>query len=85
VAARNPDWRKTAATSALCPGIAGQHPYQLSAQPLKIGRQENVGNARAGMCHELPSKLRGEREVFVQAPRQRRGGLVVASINSGEE
>lgn len=37
------------------------------------------------MRHEFPSKLRDQREVFVQAPRDRRGGLVVAGINSGEE
>ena len=46
-------------------GISRQHLGQLRAQPLEIGRQKNVGNAGAGMRHELPSELRGKREVFV--------------------
>ena len=49
----------------LCVGISREHPYQLRAQPLEIGRQKNVGDAGAGMRHELPGELRGEREVFV--------------------
>jgi hypothetical protein len=53
---------------------------QLCAQPLEIGRQKNVGNAGAGMRHQLPGELRDKREVFVQAPGERCGGLVVAGI-----
>ena len=66
-------------------GIAGEHPYQLRAQPLEVGRQQNVGNGGARMRHELAGKLRDEREVFVQSPGERRGGPVVAGINGGEE
>jgi hypothetical protein len=69
----------------LCVGISREHPYQLRAQPLEIGRQKNVGDAGAGMRHEFPGELRGEREVFVQAPGKCRGGFVVAGVNGGEE
>src|SRR5438477_4419697 len=68
----------------LCLGIAREHPDQLRTQPLEIGRQQNGGNAGTRM-HKLPGELRDEREVFVQAPRKRRGGFVVASIDGGEE
>jgi hypothetical protein len=37
----------------LCVGISREHPYQLRAQPLEIGRQQNVGDAGAGMRHKL--------------------------------
>ena len=37
------------------------------------------------MRHKLPGELRGEREVFVQAPGKCRGGFVVAGVNGGEE
>jgi len=40
---------------------------------------ENVGDAGAGMRHELPGELRGEREVFVEVSGELRGGLVVAA------
>ena len=71
---------RSAFSLSRCPKIRSRR-----TQPLKVGRQENVGNAGAGMRHEFPSKLRDQREVFVQAPRDRRGGLVVAGINGGEE
>src|SRR5947207_3846231 len=37
------------------------------------------------MRHKLPGELRDEREIFMQAPAERRGGLVVAGIDGGEE
>ena len=66
-------------------GISREHPYELCAQPLEIGRQKNVGNGGAGMWHELPGKLRDESEIFVQTTGEGRGGLGVAGINGGEE
>ena len=65
--------------------MPGEDPYQLSTQPLEIGRQKNIGDAGAGMRHELAGELCDEREIFVQAPGERRGGLVVAGIDGGEE
>ena len=85
MAARNPAWRKTAATSACASGYRVSTRISSAAQPLEIGRQKNVGDAGAGMRHKLPGELRGEREVFVQAPGKCRGGFVVAGVNGGEE
>ena len=62
-----------------------QHPDQLGAQPLEIGRQQNGGNAGPRMRHEFPSKLRNQREIFVQPPGERHRGLAVAGVNGGEE
>src|SRR5207248_6293275 len=57
----------------LCVGMPGEDPYQLSTQPLEIGRQKNIGDAGACMRHELAGELCDEREIFVQAPGERLG------------
>src|SRR5215470_16212395 len=62
-----------------------QHPYQLGAQSLEIGRQQNGGNAGPRMRHEFPRELRNKREIFVQPPGERDRGLAVAGVNGGEE